>query len=318
MAARSSSQWRLAAALGLVVVNLGLIGLNLAKHDLVTLSFGSSDETEAGSAAGADDASTGDVATGDGSSDGDAPAAPLVGSDVAGDGSSDGGTSSDGGSTGEGASSDGDATDQAAVPPSTAPSVDDWPGGTGPVPDGPPQARLAVIEPGGAMSLTGSAPDWSTVTKIVQYAGEKLPGGPDVVDNQLTWHPDASSSTQWGDVVMPDAATFDIGASEVDPAAVPGLDLAARILIDHPTVFAIVIGHADNQGADDTNAQLAADRAGAVVDYLIAQGVVPGQIVVASAGEDDPTASNETEEGRALNRRAEIQFKNLLTPEGLR
>ena len=75
-----------------------------------------------------------------------------------------------------------------------------------------------------------------------------------------------------------------------------------------------MIGHADTSGDPAVNAQLAADRAAAVVDYLVAQGVVPGQIVVASAGSDDPLASNDTEEGRAENRRVEIQFKNLLIP----
>ena len=297
-----SSQWRLVAAVGLLVVNLVLVWLNLAKHDLVTLSFGSADETEAGSAAvGGVDGDVGDVG-------GDVEVDPLAGDDSA--------DSDTGGAVGDPADGDGqETTPTTAGAPTT---VDDWPGGRGPVPDGPAEPRVAVVDTNGGMQLTGSAPDWATVTKIVQYAGEKLPGGPAAVDNQLTWHPDASSSTQWGDVVMPDAVTFAVGLSDIEPGSVAGLDLAAEILTEHPTVFAIVIGHADNQGDDGDNAQLAADRAGAVVDYLIGQGVVPGQIVVASAGEDDPTASNATEEGRALNRRAEIQFKNLLIPEGRR
>ncbi len=284
---------------GLVAANLLLIGLNLAKHDLVTLSFGSSDETEAVAGAATDA--------------GIDPTASTVAVIPAAD-------DTDGTTAGAESADDGGADEQAS--PTTASSVpttiDDWPGGRGPVPDGPAEARLAVVATDGSMQLTGSAPDWATVTKIVQYAGEKLPGGPDAVDNQLTWHPDASSSTQWGDVVMPDAVTFDVGSAELDLASTGGLDVAAQVLTEHPSVFAIVIGHADNRGDDTVNAELAAQRAGVVVDYLITRGVVPGQIVVASAGEDDPAASNATEEGRALNRRTEIQFKNLLTPEGRR
>ncbi len=190
----------------------------------------------------------------------------------------------------------------------------DWPGGTGAVPDGVPQIRRAEIDPGGQMVLTGSAPNWETATKIVQFAGEKLPGGPDAVDNQLTWHPDADASAQWGDVVMDSAATFDVSGSVIDPESLSSLDVAAEMLIAHPTVFAVVIGHTDDSGDTDENNQLSADRASAVVEYLTEKGVVPGQIVVASAGSDDPTASNDTEEGRAENRRVEINFKNVLIP----
>ncbi len=190
----------------------------------------------------------------------------------------------------------------------------DWPGGTGPVPDGDPEIRRAAITAAGQMVLTGSAPNWSTVTKIVQFAGEKLPTGPDAIDNQLTWHPDAEESAQWGDVVMGSAATFETSGAVINPDSLPSLDLAAEMLIAHPTVFAVVIGHADTSGDAQDNAQLAADRANAVVDYLVEKGVVPGQIVVASAGADDPAASNETIEGRAENRRTEIKFKNVLIP----
>lgn len=288
----AGSGWRTATAAVLVVANLVLVGLNLAKHDLVNLSFGSS---------GGDDVEAGDT--------GPDPAAGSV-TDETGQAL----TSSESTDGGAGATTVPPATDTTVV----APVEDDWPGGHGPVPDGPPEPRRALITTDGRMVLTGSAPDWATATKIVQFAGEKLPGGVEAIDNQLTWHPDANPSTQWGDVVMEDAAAFGPDQADIDPASEPGLDLAAQMLIDHPTVFAIVIGHADNQGDDAVNAQLAADRAAAVVDHLIGQGVVPGQIVVASAGEDDPMASNETAEGRAVNRRAEIQFKNVLIAEGSR
>lgn len=296
-----AAQWRLFLAVGLVAVNLLLIALNLAKHDLVTLSFGSSDETEA--VVGG--------ATTDAGIDPTSSTVALIPAD-------DGTEETTGGEATAATDVDAEAPASTTTSSSVPTTIDDWPGGRGPEPDGPAEARLAVVGIDGNMQLTGSAPDWATVTKIVQYAGEKLPGGPDAVDNQLTWHPDASPSTRWGDVVMPEATTFDVGSAELDPAAIAGLDVAAEILTSNPSVFAIVIGHADNRGDDTINAELAAQRAGVVVDYLVTQGVVPGQIVVASAGEDDPAASNATEEGRALNRRTEIQFKNLLIPEGRR
>jgi len=204
----------------------------------------------------------------------------------------------------------------AVAPGITAETVDtsgaDWPGGPGPVPTGEPVVRRATLGADGRLQLTGSAPSWAVATKVVQYAGEKLPGGAAAVDNQLTWHPDAAPEIQSGDVVIPQAAAFAPGGNEIDPASLPLLDLAAQIMVNHPTVFAVVIGHTDDQGDEATNAELASVRATAVVDYLIGKGVVAGQLVVAAAGEDDPLADNQTAEGRNANRRAEIRFKNFL------
>ena len=174
----------------------------------------------------------------------------------------------------------------------------DWPGGPGPVPTGDPPPRRATLGADGRLQLTGSAPNWGVATKIAQYAAEKLPGGAGAVDNVLTWHPDAPAETQSGEVVMTGAATFAPGGAEIDPGSFPVLDLAAQIMVAHPTVFAVVIGHTDDQGDEAANAELASIRAAAVVDYLVGKGVVPGQLVVAAAGEDDPVADNQTAEGR--------------------
>ena len=214
---------------------------------------------------------------------------------------------------------DGAVAGESTLPPSTAAdatttTVDDWPGGHGPVPEGPPVPRVAVIAADGTVTLTGSSPNWATALKIVEFAGANLPGGTEVVDNQLTWHPDASTDTQSGLVVMDQAATFGVAGSEIDPSSTPGLDLTAEILSSRPSLFVVVIGHTDDQGDADVNAQLALDRANAVVDYLVDKGVIPGQLVVASAGEDDPFASNETEAGRGQNRRIELRFENFLIP----
>ncbi|MEH6635469.1 MAG: OmpA family protein [Halioglobus sp.] len=67
-----------------------------------------------------------------------------------------------------------------------------------------------------------------------------------------------------------------------------------------------VIGHTDNIGSEDYNQELSERRAMAVKDYLVSEGV-DGSIIDASGnGEDDPVASNDTDEGRALNRRVDI------------
>ncbi len=268
---RARSRHRRPVVAALLTVNLVLVGLNLAKRDLLPFADG-----DGGSElAGATD-----------------PTAPA----------------NDGGST--------TASSAVVAPGPARTDVDrsgaDWPGGPGPVPAGDPPPRRATLGADGRLQLTGSAPNWGVATKIAQYAAEKLPGGPGAVDNLVTWHPDAPAETQSGEVVMTGAATFAPGGAEIDPGSFPVLDLAAQIMVAHPTVFAVVIGHTDDQGDEAVNAELASTRAAAVVDYLVGKGVVPGQLVVAAAGEDDPLADNQTAEGRNANRRTEIQFKNFL------
>lgn len=259
----------------LLTVNLLLVGLNLAKRDLLPFSIGPLGGGSDEAAEGADPTTT---------------------------------------ATAEGGASTASSVVVAPGPART--EVDrsgaDWPGGPGPVPTGEAPPRRATLGADGRLQLTGSAPNWGVATKIAQYGAEKLPGGSGAVDNLLTWHPDAPAETQSGEVVMAGAATFAPGGAEIDPGSFPVLDLAAQIMVAHPTVFAVVIGHTDDQGDEADNAELAAIRATAVVDYLVGKGVVPGQLVVAAAGEDDPVADNQTAEGRDANRRTEIQFKNFL------
>ncbi|MEM7338693.1 MAG: OmpA family protein [Actinomycetota bacterium] len=198
------------------------------------------------------------------------------------------------------------------VEPTTT-TIDDWPGGRGPVPEGLPMRRELLIAPDGSLTMIGSSPSWETAQKVITLAKTNYPIPGVTVDNQITWHPDASNDIRSGDVVMDSAATFSVGG--VEPDTFEALDLAADLLRSSPSLFVVVIGHTDDRGDEIVNANLAAERVNATVNYLISQGVVPGQIVTASAGEDDPSASNETEEGRSSNRRVEMQFKNYLSPQ---
>ena len=67
-----------------------------------------------------------------------------------------------------------------------------------------------------------------------------------------------------------------------------------------------VAGHTDSVGSDAYSQQLSEKRASSVAAYLSSHGVVHTRIVTVGAGEAHPVASNDTEEGRAQNRRVEI------------
>ncbi len=77
-------------------------------------------------------------------------------------------------------------------------------------------------------------------------------------------------------------------------------------LIKYPDKNVWVTGHTDNVGKADANFQLGLDRATHVVEYLIEQGVAKEHIKADSKGETEPVATNDTEEGRAKNRRITI------------
>jgi outer membrane protein OmpA-like peptidoglycan-associated protein len=72
-----------------------------------------------------------------------------------------------------------------------------------------------------------------------------------------------------------------------------------------------VIGHTDNVGAAAYNQSLSEQRARAVANVLIGAGVSAGRVNVVGRGEDQPVASNQSDQGRAQNRRVEI----VITPQ---
>jgi len=99
---------------------------------------------------------------------------------------------------------------------------------------------------------------------------------------------------------------FDTDSSELDIASRGVLDRNATILQEHVDVKVQVQGHADERGTVDYNLQLGNERANAVKNYLVGQGVGPDRIAVISYGEEMPVASGHQESSWAQNRRAEF------------
>jgi outer membrane protein OmpA-like peptidoglycan-associated protein len=87
------------------------------------------------------------------------------------------------------------------------------------------------------------------------------------------------------------------------------LDEFAQYLIDHPNMVIEIRGHTDNVGNDQTNLALSMERAYEVLTYLVSKGAIAKNITSKGYGETKPVASNDTEEGRAKNRRTEFVVK---------
>ena len=107
-------------------------------------------------------------------------------------------------------------------------------------------------------------------------------------------------------VMIPGDISFDPGRADIKPNFRPVLDQFAQSLVQNPATVIQIIGHTDATGNDAANIQLSRDRANATRDYLASRGVTTNRITTDGRGEREPVASNDTEAGRARNRRVEI------------
>lgn len=110
-------------------------------------------------------------------------------------------------------------------------------------------------------------------------------------------------------VTLPEAITFDTGSSVVRPELLGDLNKLAANLNEFDQTTVDVMGHTDNVGEAGFNQQLSAQRADAVRILLINGGVAAGRLRAFGRGENEPKATNLTEEGRQQNRRVEIVIR---------
>jgi OOP family OmpA-OmpF porin len=104
-----------------------------------------------------------------------------------------------------------------------------------------------------------------------------------------------------------DPILFDFNKSEARPEFKSEIDRLGKFMQQTPDSFALIAGFTDSKGSEDYNFGLSFERAAGVAEYLDMNfGIGPERLVVLWYGERNPAASNDTEEGRAMNRRVEI------------
>ena len=116
------------------------------------------------------------------------------------------------------------------------------------------------------------------------------------------------SVTRVGDRIilnMPSNITFPSDQSSILPGFYSTLNSVALVLKEYDKSIVDVYGHTDSQGSDAYNLTLSQRRASSVSQYLASQGVDPRRLNTQGFGESRPVASNDTEAGRAANRRGE-------------
>ena len=105
---------------------------------------------------------------------------------------------------------------------------------------------------------------------------------------------------------LPGNVTFAFDSADLNAQFYPVLDKVAGTLQEYDKTVIEVAGHTDSTGSDSYNQGLSQRRADNVKAYLSSHGVPGTRVVTVGAGEGHPVASNDTEEGRAQNRRVEI------------
>lgn len=102
---------------------------------------------------------------------------------------------------------------------------------------------------------------------------------------------------------------FDFDVSTLKPESSPALDEAVKILKAYPKLTFLIEGHTDSIGPVAYNLNLSNERARSVMNYFVSKGIKASRISSKGYGEAKPIATNETEEGKAKNRRVEIRPK---------
>jgi outer membrane protein OmpA-like peptidoglycan-associated protein len=107
-------------------------------------------------------------------------------------------------------------------------------------------------------------------------------------------------------VVFKEQVLFGFDRSDLNDQAKTNLDKLSNVLKKYPDTDIQIIGHTDSRGAEEYNQGLSRRRATSAANYLNTTGIANSRITTKGMGESDPIATNDTDEGRALNRRVEF------------
>jgi OOP family OmpA-OmpF porin len=175
------------------------------------------------------------------------------------------------------------------------------------------RAQIMWRQDGDGVSL----PEYRDFTDMYYSLGLPPPPNPDLDGDGVINEHDKCPNTRPGAVVDLDGCEveavielegvhFDFDKATLKPEAIAVLNQAAALLQKHERVVVEVAGHTDSKGSEEYNQGLSERRANAVKDYLNSKGVRASRLTARGYGESRPVASNDTDEGRAENRRVEL------------
>ena len=176
----------------------------------------------------------------------------------------------------------------------------------------------AAAAPDAADALT-AAPIAAAATQIVVEAAPETPSSQRedelaaLVEQQFSGRIEARRRDRGVALAIPAVALFTSARADLEPAAIPLLTELAATLRQVGDARIAVEGHTDDfavqGGTFDSNWSLAAARANAVTRFLLEQGFAPDRLHSVSYADTRPIADNSTADGRAANRRVELQIE---------
>jgi OmpA-OmpF porin, OOP family len=113
-----------------------------------------------------------------------------------------------------------------------------------------------------------------------------------------------------GQVVRLNNVFFDVDKWNLRKESFIELDRVVKLLTDNPAIEIEISAHTDSDGSDDHNFKLSDNRAKSVMDYIISKGVNETRITSKGYGETKPIATNDSAEGKQINRRVEFKISS--------
>ncbi|HHO51963.1 MAG TPA: hypothetical protein ENK18_14045, partial [Deltaproteobacteria bacterium] len=160
----------------------------------------------------------------------------------------------------------------------------------------------AVQVPPGLWTITATAGELATTVQ------QRVRSGQEALEVSLVLTETSARVT--GQVVaLSGRVQFDFDEATLRPDSAPVLEAVAQAIRSRPGIIRVEIqGHTDNIGSKPVNQKLSELRAGAVLDALVQLGIAPERLVARGYGTQRPLTSNDTQEGRATNRRVEFEI----------
>lgn len=172
----------------------------------------------------------------------------------------------------------------------------------------PTVAESTATVRNGQIFLEGAVPTQEAGDELAALAADIL--GPDNVFNNYVVDP-AAGDPDIGNITVEDTITFEADSAVLADPNNPLLAQGVALMNIRPAMTITIVGHTDAQGTPSINDRLSLDRAEAVKAVFVEQGIAADRLTTRGAGASEPIATNDTDAGRAQNRRIQFFLENI-------